>query len=190
MGTHPIFESDFDCLTVQKQMLSTVSRTLARRCLSVTPMTQKQVFVRDALNMAMDEEMAKDDGVVLIGEEVAQYDGAYKVSRGLWRRFCRTRHEANLRVYDVQLLDAGHRSNRQLGRKNALHVGWALRLPGCLPRAKWRRAWCWRAALAVLCRLVLVRSRSGCDGTLLIRGLQGHVEGGDPRTKPGRFLGE
>merc|ERR1712086_1131677 len=78
MGTHPIFESDFDCLTVQKQMLSTVSRTLARRCLSVTPMTQKQVFVRDALNMAMDEEMAKDDGVVLIGEEVAQYDGAYK----------------------------------------------------------------------------------------------------------------
>ena len=41
-------------------------------------MTQKQVFVRDALNMAMDEEMAKDDGVVLIGEEVAQYDGAYK----------------------------------------------------------------------------------------------------------------
>ena len=59
-------------------MLSTVSRPLARRCLSVTPMTQKQVFVRDALNMAMDEEMAKDDGVVLIGEEVAQYDGAYK----------------------------------------------------------------------------------------------------------------
>lgn len=41
------------------------------------------VFVRDALNMAMDEEMERDEGVVLIGEEVAQYDGAYKVSRGL-----------------------------------------------------------------------------------------------------------
>ena len=37
--------------------------------------------------MAMDEEMERDDGVVLIGEEVAQYDGAYKVSRGLWRKF-------------------------------------------------------------------------------------------------------
>ena len=33
--------------------------------------------------MAMDEEMERDEGVVLIGEEVAQYDGAYKVSRGL-----------------------------------------------------------------------------------------------------------
>ena len=45
------------------------------------------VFVRDALNMAMDEEMERDQGVVLIGEEVAQYDGAYKVSRGLWRKY-------------------------------------------------------------------------------------------------------
>merc|ERR1711892_923754 len=101
MGTHPIFESDFDCLTVQKQMLSTVSRTLARRCLSVTPMTQKQVFVRDALNMAMDEEMDKDDGVVLIGEEVAQYDGAYKVSRGLWRKY------GDKRVIDTPITEMG-----------------------------------------------------------------------------------
>ena len=37
--------------------------------------------------MAMDEEMEIDQGVVLIGEEVAQYDGAYKVSRGLWRKY-------------------------------------------------------------------------------------------------------
>ena len=37
--------------------------------------------------MAMDEEMERDQGVVLIGEEVAQYDGAYKVSRGLWRKY-------------------------------------------------------------------------------------------------------
>ena len=31
--------------------------------------------------------MERDQGVVLIGEEVAQYDGAYKVSRGLWRKY-------------------------------------------------------------------------------------------------------
>jgi len=37
------------------------------------------VTVRDALNMAMDEEMNRDERVFLIGEEVAEYDGAYKV---------------------------------------------------------------------------------------------------------------
>jgi pyruvate dehydrogenase E1 component beta subunit len=35
--------------------------------------------VRDALNQAMDEEIQRDDKVFLLGEEVAQYDGAYKV---------------------------------------------------------------------------------------------------------------
>lgn len=39
----------------------------------------KQMTVRDALNTALDEEMARDDRVFIIGEEVAQYDGAYKV---------------------------------------------------------------------------------------------------------------
>ena len=73
--------------SLREVMISIVSRTLSRRALSVSVPLQKQVFVRDALNMAMDEEMAKDDGVVLIGEEVAQYDGAYKVSRGLWRKY-------------------------------------------------------------------------------------------------------
>jgi pyruvate dehydrogenase E1 component beta subunit len=36
--------------------------------------------VREALNAALDEEMLRDDRVFLIGEEVAQYNGAYKVS--------------------------------------------------------------------------------------------------------------
>ena len=40
-----------------------------------------QVAVRDALNMAIDEELQRDDKVIIMGEEVAQYDGAYKVSR-------------------------------------------------------------------------------------------------------------
>lgn len=35
--------------------------------------------VRDAINMAMDEELERDERVFLLGEEVAQYDGAYKV---------------------------------------------------------------------------------------------------------------
>lgn len=35
--------------------------------------------VRDALNQALAEEIARDDKVFIMGEEVAQYDGAYKV---------------------------------------------------------------------------------------------------------------
>lgn len=39
----------------------------------------KQMTVRDALTTAMDEEMERDEKVLIMGEEVAQYDGAYKV---------------------------------------------------------------------------------------------------------------
>lgn len=35
--------------------------------------------VREALNQALEEEMIKDDKVYILGEEVAQYNGAYKV---------------------------------------------------------------------------------------------------------------
>jgi pyruvate dehydrogenase E1 component beta subunit len=42
---------------------------------------------RDALNAALREEMQRDDNVFLMGEEVAEYDGAYKVSRGLLKEF-------------------------------------------------------------------------------------------------------
>jgi pyruvate dehydrogenase E1 component beta subunit len=37
--------------------------------------------VRDALNAAMEEEMIRDENVFILGEEVAQYNGAYKVVR-------------------------------------------------------------------------------------------------------------
>ncbi len=42
---------------------------------------------REALNQAMTEEMERDDRVFLMGEEVAQYDGAYKVSQGMLKKF-------------------------------------------------------------------------------------------------------
>lgn len=42
---------------------------------------------RQALNHALREEMARDDRVFLIGEEVAEYQGAYKVSEGLLQQF-------------------------------------------------------------------------------------------------------
>jgi len=37
--------------------------------------------VRDALNAAMEEEMIRDENVFVLGEEVARYNGAYKVCR-------------------------------------------------------------------------------------------------------------
>src|SRR5499433_4178461 len=43
--------------------------------------------MRDALNLALKEELARDESVFLMGEEVAEYQGAYKVSRGLLEEF-------------------------------------------------------------------------------------------------------
>ncbi len=42
---------------------------------------------REALNQAMTEEMERDDNVFLMGEEVAEYDGAYKISQGMLKKF-------------------------------------------------------------------------------------------------------
>jgi pyruvate dehydrogenase E1 component beta subunit len=47
----------------------------------------RRTTVRDALRDAMAEEMRRDETVFLMGEEVGQYQGAYKVSRGLLEEF-------------------------------------------------------------------------------------------------------
>lgn len=46
-------------------------------------MKMQHVQIREALNQAIDEEMAHDKRVFIMGEEVAEYNGAYKVSKGL-----------------------------------------------------------------------------------------------------------
>ncbi len=46
-----------------------------------------EIAVRDALNQAIDEEMARDETVFVLGEEVAEYEGAYKVTRGLLKKY-------------------------------------------------------------------------------------------------------
>lgn len=83
-------------------MLSSVVRNLARRSFSTTPqVAAKNLMVRDALNTAIDEEMERDERVFLMGEEVAQYDGAYKVSRGLWKKY------GDKRVIDTPIVEMG-----------------------------------------------------------------------------------
>merc|ERR1712024_205712 len=66
-----------------------------------TAFQAKSMTVRDALNSAIDEELAKDDRVFVMGEEVAQYDGAYKVTRGLWRKY------GDKRVIDTPITEMG-----------------------------------------------------------------------------------
>ena len=45
------------------------------------------ITYREALNQALAEEIARDPNVVLMGEEVAQFKGSYKVSEGLLEKF-------------------------------------------------------------------------------------------------------
>lgn len=60
-----------------------------------------EIQFREALGQAMAEEMARDERVFLMGEEVAQYNGAYKVSKGLLERF------GAKRVLDTPISEAG-----------------------------------------------------------------------------------
>jgi pyruvate dehydrogenase E1 component beta subunit len=56
---------------------------------------------RDALNEALREEMERDPDVFMMGEEVAQYDGAYKVSKGLLEEF------GDMRMVDSPISELG-----------------------------------------------------------------------------------
>jgi pyruvate dehydrogenase E1 component beta subunit len=72
------------------------------------------VPIREAINMALDEEMTRDENVFLIGEspacdsvltspgeEVAQYQGAYKVTKGLYQKY------GEKRVIDTPITEMG-----------------------------------------------------------------------------------
>jgi len=59
------------------------------------------VPVREAINMGIDEEMALDDKVFVMGEEVAQYQGAYKVTKGLFQKY------GEKRVIDTPITEMG-----------------------------------------------------------------------------------
>jgi len=59
------------------------------------------ITYRDALNQALREEMQRDDRVFLMGEEVAVYQGAYKVPKGLLQEF------GEMRVVDTPITELG-----------------------------------------------------------------------------------
>ena len=61
----------------------------------------REIQMREALREAMNEEMRRDENVFLIGEEVAEYNGAYKVSQGMLEEF------GERRVVDTPIAELG-----------------------------------------------------------------------------------
>src|SRR5881398_181418 len=59
------------------------------------------ITIREALNQALREELQRDPGVFLVGEEVAEYQGAYKVTKGLLEEF------GPKRVIDTPITELG-----------------------------------------------------------------------------------
>ncbi len=69
--------------------------------LNSTKAEPTKLTVRDAINSALAEELDRDDEVFIMGEEVAQYQGAYKITRGLLDRF------GEKRVVDTPITEMG-----------------------------------------------------------------------------------
>lgn len=64
-------------------------------------MSTQVVELREALRQAMDEEMARDERVFIMGEEVAEYNGAYKVTKGMLEKW------GPKRVIDTPIAELG-----------------------------------------------------------------------------------
>lgn len=64
-------------------------------------MATVDMTVREAINQGIDEEMEADERVFILGEEVAQYQGAYKVTKGLYQKY------GDKRVIDTPITEMG-----------------------------------------------------------------------------------
>jgi len=64
-------------------------------------MNMREIQFREALREAMNEEMRRDDKIFLMGEEVAEYNGAYKVSQGMLEEF------GEKRIIDTPISELG-----------------------------------------------------------------------------------
>lgn len=61
----------------------------------------REILYRHAIREAFDEELTRDENVVIMGEEVAEYNGAYKVTEGLWEKW------GDRRIVDTPISEAG-----------------------------------------------------------------------------------
>lgn len=76
----------YRCLSTSVRRLA-VPGQAGPQLVSETIKTAKTLTVRDALNLALEEELRRDKRVFIMGEEVAQYDGAYKVGKENFTKF-------------------------------------------------------------------------------------------------------
>merc|ERR1712076_48402 len=85
-----------------KKLASRAQQNLASRTLQVQQkQLASQMTIRDALNSAIDEEIKRDKNVFLLGEEVAQCDGAYKVTKNLHKTW------GDERIIDTPITELG-----------------------------------------------------------------------------------
>jgi hypothetical protein len=158
--------------------------------------------VREALRDAMAEEMRRDGDVFVMGEEVAEYQGAYKVTQGLLQAdyrawVCRARHrggagraQARCGIHDLQLRHAGHGPFDQFRGQDALHVGGPGRPLDRVSRTE-RSGLAGRGpAQPGLHRLVLAHSGPQGGRPLYGGGCQGPAQGGDPRSQSDHVSGK
>ncbi|GAA95202.1 hypothetical protein E5Q_01856 [Mixia osmundae IAM 14324] len=87
--------------TASSAVLVPGAAALKRQYASEASSGGHEMTVREALNQAMEEEMTADDRVFIMGEEVAQYNGAYKITKGLLDKF------GEKRVIDTPITESG-----------------------------------------------------------------------------------
>jgi len=78
-----------------------VNGQVANRQFHSSRSLNEKMTVRDSINSAMCDEIERDESVFLMGEEVAQYNGAYKVSKGMFDKY------GGKRVWDTPITEAG-----------------------------------------------------------------------------------
>ncbi|KAI5360806.1 Putative transketolase-like, pyrimidine-binding domain, thiamine diphosphate-binding protein [Septoria linicola] len=88
----------FPRATFQRAAAPAVARAFSSRQPCQAP---KEMTVREALNEALVEELSANEKVFVLGEEVAQYNGAYKVTKGLLDKF------GDKRVIDSPITESG-----------------------------------------------------------------------------------
>lgn len=91
-----MLNAGFRSISRQRHAATNLFQGQAKRTMATVDMT-----VRDAINTAIDEEMDRDEKVFILGEEVAQYQGAYKVSKGLFQKY------GSKRVIDTPITEMG-----------------------------------------------------------------------------------
>merc|ERR1719189_371567 len=84
---------------IQSRTASIVKRLATRPMCAQA--TVKSLTVREGLNSALFEEFERDDDVCILGEEVAEYQGAYKISKGLLQKY------GSKRVVDTPITEMG-----------------------------------------------------------------------------------